>query len=143
MKNLPFVKAADVEGEYRIPPRVSKFSAGSQIWRSQECLDGDEYHRGRQHDPRSSCMMNPKKCCSSLADVPRSSSKAKGNGKLARKRPSTPPLVRNIVWKILAMSRSGSSGYIAPPFRLIVVNRANSISYLGANKSCLKKLENT
>jgi mannose-6-phosphate isomerase-like protein (cupin superfamily) len=24
MKTLPFVKAADVEGEYRIPPRVSK-----------------------------------------------------------------------------------------------------------------------
>ena len=24
MKNLPFKKAADVEGEYRIPPRVSK-----------------------------------------------------------------------------------------------------------------------
>ena len=24
MKNLPFVKAADVEGEYRTPPRVSK-----------------------------------------------------------------------------------------------------------------------
>jgi hypothetical protein len=24
MDNLPFVKAADVEGEYRIPPRVSK-----------------------------------------------------------------------------------------------------------------------
>ncbi len=24
MEKLPFVKAADVEGEYRIPPRVSK-----------------------------------------------------------------------------------------------------------------------
>ena len=32
---LPFVKAADVEGEYRIPPRVSKLITCSKIWWSQ------------------------------------------------------------------------------------------------------------
>ena len=32
MKKLPFVKAADVEGEYRTPPRVSKLLLAPKFW---------------------------------------------------------------------------------------------------------------
>ena len=44
MKKLPFVKAADVEGEYRTPPRVSKLLLAPKFGGVQQHLDGHEYH---------------------------------------------------------------------------------------------------
>jgi hypothetical protein len=44
MNKLPFVKAADVTGEFREPPRVSKLLLAPKF-------GGNEYYRSWQHDP--------------------------------------------------------------------------------------------
>ena len=53
MDRLPFVVAADVQGEYRTPPRVSKLLLSPKTAGHAGRFHGAERDRGREHDPRS------------------------------------------------------------------------------------------
>jgi len=116
MNELPFVKAADVEGEYRIPPRVSKLLLAPKFGGVRNVSMGMNITEVGSMIP-DHVHEESKRSCSSSAGMRRSLSKVRENGKSVQRPPSTLPSARSTVWRTSVMSRSGWCGCIARPCR--------------------------